>query len=433
MSQLQLQLFNYQVEGVKFLSTAFRAMLGDQPGLGKTAQAICAAQKVFVHKTPSICVICPKTALTNWQREWDRWWPGFMGYLRVVNYDRMSIDTRERTLFENTTWDLIICDEAHRLKSPGAQRTKTIYRKAIRDRNHTRVWLLTGTPARNHAGELWTHLVSLRPDLILDRSGRPMSQEQFEDHFCKVGFDKFGNRVIRGSSLKNLPELRDLLRKSGFLLRRMKKDVQGSLPPLIFDEYPLADPQNMPVASFPDFEKLGLRTDMSFEEMAEVLREKGTEFSTERRLTGVLKAHAVSDFVETELEAPGKIIVFYHHRDVGDRLAERLVLHNPARVDGRTKNAQAEVDSFQTDPECRVFLGQISACGEALNITAATQVVFAEASWSPSDNYQAACRAHRIGMGDSLVVRFLSAGGTIDEIIQRVLRRKTQELTELFD
>jgi hypothetical protein len=83
--------------------------------------------------------------------------------------------------------------------------------------------------------------------------------------------------------------------------------------------------------------------------------------------------------------------------------------------------------------ERRVFLGQITACGEALNITAANQVLFAEASWSPADNYQAACRAHRIGMGDKLVVRFLSVPKTMDRLIQRALARKTQELSDLFD
>lgn len=427
------ELFAYQETGRDFLGRTQFAMLGDQPGLGKTPQAVTAARRVFGTSAPNICVVCPKTAVTNWKREWARWWPGFGGHLFVVNYDRLSVDTRERTLFEMTKWDLIICDEAHRLKNAGAKRTQTVY-DYVGDNRFSwplRVWLLTGTPARNHAGELWTHIHALRPDLILDRSGRPMSQEQFEDAYCKVQFDAYGNRKVRGS--KNLKNLREKLFGGGFLLRRMKKDVQGQLPDLIFDDYPLPQRVDAVPVNYPDFAGLKIQEGMLYEEIVDQLRAKGTEFSSERRHTGYLKVPSVAAFVDEELEAPGKIIVFFHHRDVGAALKERLVLFNPAMVDGRTKDAQAEVDRFQTDPECRVFLGQISACGEALNITAANQVVFAEASWSPSDNYQAACRAHRIGMGDNLVVRFLSAEGTMDEIIQRVLARKSRELAELFD
>lgn len=423
-------LFEYQVEGRDFLAATPRGMLGDQPGLGKTPQAIRAAAKVFGWGAPKICVICPKTAMTNWKREWARWWPTFGGFLMIVNYDRLSIETNERHTFTKGPWDLIICDEAHRLKSPGAKRTKTVY-DHVGKYDATWVWLLTGTPARNHAGELWTHLTALRPDLIHDRSGRPMAVEQFEDAYCKVQHDAFGARVIRGS--KNVKELREKLADGGFILRRMKKDVQSQLPDLIFDEYPLPQRVDATPVNYPDFAGMGIQEGMTFDEIVEVLRRAGTQFSTERRHTGMLKVPSVAAFVDEELEAPGKIIVFFHHTDVGEALKDRLVLHNPVIVNGKTKDAQAQVDKFQTDPDCRVFLGQITACGEALNITAATQVVFAEASWSPADNYQAACRAHRIGMGDSLVVRFLSAEGTMDEIIQRVLTRKSRELAELFD
>jgi hypothetical protein len=59
-------------------------------------------------------------------------------------------------------------------------------------------------------------------------------------------------------------------------------------------------------------------------------------------------------------------------------------------------------------------------------------VIFAQASWSPADNEQAACRAHRIGMQDGLVVRFAYISGTLDEPLMRVCKRKTEELHQLF-
>jgi SNF2 family DNA or RNA helicase len=424
-----VNLFPYQEEGAEFLASKPAALLADQPGLGKTAQAIVAARRVFGrgYKSTRICIIAPKTALENWSREWSRWWPGTFKPT-IINYDLLSMATQTRIEFNQTKWDLIICDEAHRLKNPGSNRTRVIYTRVLKQKVKPRVWLLTGTPARNHAGELWSHLRALRPDLIHDRSGRPMTLPQFEDAYCKVQTDNFGGRVIRGS--KNLKELREKLVGGGFMLRRMKKDVQSELPDLVFDDYPLT---GTTVTSVPGMAKLGIGEDTPLDDAIAILRREETHLSTERRVTGLLKASFVAEYVTDELDAPGKVIVFYHHTEVGNILQERLSPFKPARVEGGTKNPQGQVDMFQTDPDCQVFLGQITACGEALNITAADRVFFAESSWTMADNYQAACRAHRIGMGNHLTVKFLYLPGTMDEIIQRVVSRKAREMGELFD
>lgn len=424
-----MNLFPYQEEGVRFLTRHPAALLADQPGLGKTAQAIVAARRVFgtSHKVTRICIIAPKTALENWSREWSRWWPGTFKPT-IINYDLLSMATQTRIEFNQTDWDLIICDEAHRLKNPGSNRTKVIYTRVLKQKVKPRVWLLTGTPARNHAGELWSHLRALRPDLIHDRSGRPMTLPQFEDAYCQVQTDNFGGRTIRGS--KNLKELRAKLIGGAFMLRRMKKEVQAELPDLLFDDYPLT---GTTVTSVPGMAKLGIGEDTPLDDAIAILRREEVHFSTERRVTGLLKAAFVAEYVTDELDAPGKVIVFYHHTEVGNILMSRLAPFKPARVEGGVKNPQAQVDMFQTDPDCQVFLGQITACGEALNITAADRVFFAESSWTMADNYQAACRAHRIGMGNHLTVKFLYLPGTMDEIIQRVVSRKAREMGELFD
>lgn len=429
-------LFPYQEVGRDFLRANQFAFLADQPGLGKTPQAVRAAQAkcagTGVH--PKICVICPKAAIENWRREIRRWWPiKVIDDDMIVNFDLLALDSKERTLFEAGSWDIIIIDEAHRLKTAGAKRTQNIYRHIARLKKKNPqlcVWLLSGTPAKNHAGELWTHLAILRPDLIRDRSGRVMAEEQFQEKYCRVGHDAHGHRRIFGS--KNIRELRKLLDDSGFLLRRRKKDVQSQLPDLIFDEYPL--PGNQPSRYAGGGMHNQITDSMTTDEVLEYLGNHAQSLAEWRHDVAQVKLPLVKDFVETELETPGeKMIVFFHHTVLGRELHHQLAGLQPVIVDGKTKNAQAEVDVFQEDPNCRLFIGQISACQEALNITAATQVAFAEAAWSPSDNYQAACRAHRIGMGDSLIVRFLSLAGSTDEIVQRVLARKAIELAELFD
>jgi SNF2 family DNA or RNA helicase len=71
-------LFPHQRAGVKFLATAKRALLADEPGLGKTAQAIRALKKIQDdggEPFPAL-IVCPNTLKKNWKREFEKWWPG---------------------------------------------------------------------------------------------------------------------------------------------------------------------------------------------------------------------------------------------------------------------------------------------------------------------------------------------------------------------
>ena len=84
-----------------------------------------------------------------------------------------------------------------------------------------------------------------------------------------------------------------------------------------------------------------------------------------------------------------------------------------------------------------MFVGQIQAGGTAITLSGGKlpcrDVVFAETSFSPSDNFQAACRIHRIGQHDAVLARFASAAETYDDRIQEILARKTKDFTELFE
>ena len=101
------------------------------------------------------------------------------------------------------------------------------------------------------------------------------------------------------------------------------------------------------------------------------------------------------------------------------------------------QDREAAVYKFLHDPQCRVFIGNIQAAGTAITLVGPTckcsDVVFVESSWTPMDNAQAACRVHRIGQKDGVVVRMLSASGTVDDLINDLLVRKAREFTQLFD
>ena len=139
------------------------------------------------------------------------------------------------------------------------------------------------------------------------------------------------------------------------------------------------------------------------------------------------------DFCELDANAR-KLIVFAWHREVIEKAMIGLASFRPVCIVGGTSDEDREdaIDKFQNDPMTRIFIGNIKAAGTVITLTAASDVVFLESSWTPNENYQAACRAHRIGQKDGVLARVLCLEHSVDAIIQRVLVRKQNELVTLF-
>jgi SWI/SNF-related matrix-associated actin-dependent regulator 1 of chromatin subfamily A len=128
-----------------------------------------------------------------------------------------------------------------------------------------------------------------------------------------------------------------------------------------------------------------------------------------------------------------KLLIFAWHHAVIDLLYRGLTEFYPVVVTGETSpKARAEaVARFQDHAGTRIFVGQILAAGTAITLTAASEVAIVEPSWVPGENYQAICRAHRLGQRDSVLASFLYLPNTLDERIMAVFRRKAGEIAEL--
>lgn len=424
----------YQAEGVTWLAERHNALLADEPGLGKTLQVIRAADAAGLLK---VLVVCPASLRENWRREVLAQRQGDWSVF-VTSYTKMADQHMCWIMKQN--WCLVVFDEAHYLKTESSQRTRVAYGfdgaygrqpvpdwvEGIIDRADY-VWCLTGTPMPNHAGELYTHLRALAPDRIVSpKTGLLWTYTQFTHRFCEMKFGFVGQTIV---GTKNHAELNKVL--DGVMLRRLKKDVAKDLPPIRWSEFYVK-----PAMSDTD---LGLEPDVverireaiEADEM-DSLKRHVDHIGTLRRVTAMAKVKGVIDYVLDFLKNTNeKIVLMAHHRDVIDelhrhkRIRERSVkLHGGCHESER----QCAVDRFQQDDAVRVFLGQITAAGTGITLTAASNLLFIEQSWVPGDNAQAAMRIHRIGQENGCHVRVAMLSGSIDEHVQKSLMRKSRDI-----
>lgn len=420
---MALTLRPYQERSVEKLAGWGNGILGHDPGLGKTPITIRTLSRLGCER---VLVVTTNSSVINWRREFQRWGPPSITPT-VIPYSAVSHGAAEakQALKAPARYDAVVFDEAHALKSAKSKRTQRCYGidyfgRVVIDRA-TRRFSLSGTIAPNHYGDLWTHLMVYRPHVMREKGLD--DYEAFLRRFCTTRETMYGLQVLGG---RNVPELRELLKPvyHRYSQRRVLKD----LPPLTVDTFPLQvsasqrkEAESLLAAAVPHVTADTLHT---------------LALSSERRALGLLKAPAVAEFVIDELEnVAEKLILFAHHREVIDFLADRLQVYAPSVVyGGQTETTrQLAIDTFQTDPNCRVFIGQISTAGEAITLTAAHHVVFAESSWVAAENYQALKRAHRITQEHPVLVRFLTLDGTLDDAIGRVVARKTQMTADLFD
>jgi SWI/SNF-related matrix-associated actin-dependent regulator 1 of chromatin subfamily A len=451
-------LFDYQKIGAEFLAGKPYALLADEMGLGKTIQAIRGLDRIRAERA---LVIAPSVARINWVREFQMWAelkqdvaimtkltdrPPATGHV-VCSFDYATKNAA--AVNAAGPWDAVIIDEAHFLKSHDAQRAKAIMGVNGIIRQARRCWLLSGTPAPNHPGELWIMLYTF--------GVTNLNYDAFINTYCVVRPTTFGLKVV-SARIDKIPELRQLLSK--IMLRRLKKDVMKELPPISFGHVNV-EPGLVDVEILPSFTQYFMPTDRRKELNTELKRQQdlltsveanmkpnavdklqaiaaiSDSVSTLRRYIGLQKCDAAIDIIKAELQANAyqKIVIFAIHRDVIEtmRLGLRgfgaVVLYGNTDPEKRQKN----IDRFQNDPKCRVFIGNIHAAGTAITLTAAHHVTFIEQDWVPGNNAQAIMRCHRIGQDNPVTVRFIVLDGTLDAKIGYIVKRKTEQLTQIFD
>eukprot|EP00928_Gymnodinium_smaydae_P085519 TRINITY_DN68_c2_g2_i1.p1 TRINITY_DN68_c2_g2~~TRINITY_DN68_c2_g2_i1.p1 ORF type:complete len:773 (+),score=172.47 TRINITY_DN68_c2_g2_i1:254-2572(+) len=457
------QLLPYQLQGVGFgLANGGRVLIGDEMGLGKTVQAL-ALTVHYVSEWP-LLVVCPSSLCRQWHDEAAAWLPEAavgppgveavqvlakgsdvqrrLAKIFVVSYDLLSKHPKFQRLPSGAPFKVVVCDEAHFLKSPESQRTKAI---APLIRLARRSILLTGTPAVNNAAELHTAIDCLLPGLV-------PSWNEFVERYCnprEVFIAGRRGRPITKWEGSRRPEELHLLLRSTVMIRRLKADVLAELPSKRRQRVRL-DPDQLDreimnkighilaTTTGPGTSDLRAALEEAGES-GDVLRCRGgvqaiTELS---QLTCQAKEGAVRAYVEYLVQAGCRFLLFAHHQFVLDYLEDELkkLEVRYIRIDGTVAmSARKErVEQFQTDENTQVALLSITACGQGLNLQSASTVVFAELFWVVGQMLQAEDRVHRVGQRTSVNVHYLVAPDTLDDIMHMVLNRKHKDTTATLD
>jgi SNF2 family DNA or RNA helicase len=447
-----LQPFPTQLSGAEWLSRQQNALLADEPRVGKTGTAILAAD---YNLDDTILVVTTASGRPVWKRAFPNWSPYNRQTQIIAQPTKLTapvcivgwpsiVNPQIRTEILKRSWDRVFLDEAHNAKNFAAKRTQSVYGQLLDGgtilhhglsiANAAKgVWCLTGTPYPHDLSDIYPMMRSLCPERLQSDpdKGWPdvTTYEAFRDRYCKWRPKKLSpwKSIIVIMGGKNETELRDRL--NGFMLKRTQADV-GIRPP-VYETLPLVVSAKM----LRDVEGDIDRTSVLAAARDGDTRNLEMHLGPLRRMTGEMKAYAVVDAVKDEFDGGlDKIVLAYWHKDVGQILKDGLSEFGVVGIDGST-SATARGDAeqqFLNNPQKRVFLGQIEAAGEAIDLSSASVLWFVETVFSPKSMKQMSLRITNHTQTRQAIVRVCVLEGSIDEAVNESLLRLWSSIREVL-
>lgn len=423
----------HQIPAIESLIQHPRFILADDMGLGKTLSAIVAAREIGAKR---ILVVCPATLKLNWKKEisffenpkdiaivdgtdwkYAKW--------VIVNYDilrnfhympQRGVSTKDLPLspIQVSQFDLVIADEAHKLKDAGSNRSK-IFNSFIKDIPNR--WLLTGTPITNRPVDYF-NLLQICESPLAD------NWQRYVKKFCAA--KQFTNRstkkkfwVVGGHS--NLEDLRKYTQN--LILRRMKSEVED-LPEKIIR------PIYLPLASTVMYNKYMEEYELWLQEMkargeTPPIGEHLTKLIKIRQMLSFDKISTTVELAKDFIEEGKKVVIFTCFTETLDYIMEAMG-EGAVRLDGSTPliQRQRNIDAFQSSPKITCFCANIIAGGVGVTLTAGEVVIFNDLDWVPTNHVQAEDRLLRIGQKNNVNVFYPLFDETLDIVMFDALIEK---------
>jgi superfamily II DNA or RNA helicase len=447
-----IDLMVYQSEFVEAVRGGHRSfLLADEPGLGKTAQALIAAE---IAGAFPLLVVVPNVVKTNWLREVNQWLPkrrptvvhgdgvelNAFSDVFIVNYDILDRHVGWLSKFD---FRGMVVDEAHFIKNKESQRSKHVQAVArtIRARlQHPLLIALTGTPLINQIEDfrmIWQFLGWIddkKPlgELMarLEATGLSPADPGFFPAARKAVISMGIVRRRKQDVAKDIPARRiaDIPIELDTEAARSIIDAERALVRRLLERYDRvmkargdADPSGI------DDDLVRLVCASEVEETKQ--DDTGDNVFTLVRKIGSAKAVMAADYTAQLARNVGKVVFFAKHIDVLNQAEKHFasvgITTTSIRGDQNTAVRQAAIDAFTRDDDVQVIVCSLLAAGVGVNLQAASNVVLAELSWTSAEQTQAIDRVHRIGQELPVTAWRIVAAQTIDQRIAELIDQKS--------
>lgn len=439
------ELMRHQAQLVAAAADGHRTfLLADEPGLGKTAQALLAAEAANAYP---LLVVVPNVVKTNWAREAGLWTPhrrativqgngdtvdGFADVI-VVNYEVLD---RHVGWLGDFGFRGMVVDEAHFIKNKTSQRSQHVLELADRLRGRIAqplLMALTGTPLINDIDDfraIWQFLGWIddsKPlgELMeaLEETGLTPADPGFYPAARRCVIDRGIVRRRKVDVAADIPDRRiaDLPVELDGSAGRSIRAAERNLARRMVTQYRRSAPAGDGIDS-------ELVRRIARAELKDATTASGENVFSMMRRIGQAKAGPAADYAAQLARSAGKVVFFAKHVDVMDAAEELFdkqgVRYSSIRGDQTARVRQRNIDAFVTDPEVSVAVCSLTAAGVGLNLQVASNVVLAELSWTDAEQTQAIDRSHRIGQTEPVTAWRIIAAQTIDARIAELIDTK---------
>jgi hypothetical protein len=449
------ELMPHQAQVVAAAAAGHRTfLLADEPGLGKTAQALLAAEAANAYP---LLVVVPNVVKTNWAREAGLWTPhrtatvihgngesidGFADIV-IVNYEVLD---RHVGWIGTFGFRGMVIDEAHFIKNKSSQRSQHVLELADRLRFRVQrplLMALTGTPLINDIEDfraIWQFLG------WIDDS-KPLAELM----------DALDATGLTPADPGFYPAARSAVIELG-IVRRRKVDVAADIPARRIADLPVelddkdgrsirAAERNLARRLVARYETAlasrssgaaveetggGINLDLvrrvARSELKDTTTKSGENVFSMMRRIGQAKAGLAADYAAQLARSAGKVVFFAKHIDVMDVAEETFaaqgIRFSSIRGDQTPSSRQKNIDAFVNDPDVPLAVCSLTAAGVGLNLQVASNIVLAELSWTDAEQTQAIDRSHRIGQTEPVTAWRIIAAQTLDARIADLIDSK---------